>query len=381
MQGPLLVRQRVHDPLDASPRCASSCARSATPSTRASRSSSTPVAASSASSAGTPKKKPTAPKTALGAVSAPRHAPSPRYMGGQAVLEGVMMRGARTWAVAVRTPDGEIDVDVHDVAGLGRALPRTSRSCAASWASPSRSALGYSALTWSANQQIPEEEQISEKALGWAIVPSRVVLQRDLHRAARVRRQRARQHSVRRLVPGRRGRRAARAVPRLPRSLIGQHQRHPARVPVPRRRAQGDRRVRERRRAHARGGAAVHDRARAVRHQLPAHRDGRSRSSCTRSSGGPNLLVRDRVADRADAGDRGPELRGDPLRGQAHAARAGCGCSMRPGLLLQRLTTREPDLDQLEVAIASLRAVITAEQTAEVDARVGRLVPAVAPAV
>ena len=54
---------------------------------------------------------------------------------------------------------------------------------------------------------------------------------------------------------------------------------------------------------------------------------------------------------------------------------------MRPGLLLQRLTTREPDLDQLEVAITSLRAVMTAEQLAAVDARAGRRVPAVAPAV
>ena len=54
---------------------------------------------------------------------------------------------------------------------------------------------------------------------------------------------------------------------------------------------------------------------------------------------------------------------------------------VRPGLLLQKLTTREPDLDQLEVAIASLRAVLTAEQRAEVEARVGRRVPAVAPGV
>jgi uncharacterized protein YqhQ len=54
--------------------------------------------------------------------------------------------------------------------------------------------------------------------------------------------------------------------------------------------------------------------------------------------------------------------------------------AVRPGLLLQRLTTREPDLGQLEVAVTSLRAVLTAEQTAEVEARVGRRVPAVAPA-
>ena len=29
-------------------------------------------------------------------------------IGGQAVLEGVMMRGPSSWAVAVRKPDGEI---------------------------------------------------------------------------------------------------------------------------------------------------------------------------------------------------------------------------------------------------------------------------------
>ena len=29
-------------------------------------------------------------------------------IGGQAVLEGVMMRGPRNWAVAVRKPDGDM---------------------------------------------------------------------------------------------------------------------------------------------------------------------------------------------------------------------------------------------------------------------------------
>ncbi len=33
-------------------------------------------------------------------------ADEPRYMGGQAVLEGVMMRGTTTYAIAVREPDG-----------------------------------------------------------------------------------------------------------------------------------------------------------------------------------------------------------------------------------------------------------------------------------
>jgi uncharacterized protein YqhQ len=39
-------------------------------------------------------------------LSAQRDAP----VGGQAVMEGVMMRGVSTWAVAVRRPDGEVDV-------------------------------------------------------------------------------------------------------------------------------------------------------------------------------------------------------------------------------------------------------------------------------
>ena len=39
----------------------------------------------------------------------------PRYMGGQAVVEGVMMRGEDRWAVAVRSPEGTIEVETHPV--------------------------------------------------------------------------------------------------------------------------------------------------------------------------------------------------------------------------------------------------------------------------
>ena len=42
-----------------------------------------------------------------GRLVAKRDAP----VGGQAVLEGVMMRGVSTWAVAVRTPEGSIEVE------------------------------------------------------------------------------------------------------------------------------------------------------------------------------------------------------------------------------------------------------------------------------
>lgn len=37
------------------------------------------------------------------------------HIGGQAVLEGVMMRGKRNWAIAVRMPDGGIHVEDHDL--------------------------------------------------------------------------------------------------------------------------------------------------------------------------------------------------------------------------------------------------------------------------
>jgi uncharacterized protein YqhQ len=53
-----------------------------------------------------------------------------------------------------------------------------------------------------------------------------------------------------------------------------------------------------------------------------------------------------------------------------HMDRPSVQLAMRPGLALQRMTTREPSLDQLEVAIASLRAVMTAEQLEEVESRI-----------
>ena len=92
-------------------------------------------------------------------------ADQPRYMGGQAVVEGVMMRGATTWAVAVRNPEGAIDLEVHDAPSWAEKyakvpLLRGVMNLAESMA------LGMKALSWSANQQVPEEERIGSKAMG-----------------------------------------------------------------------------------------------------------------------------------------------------------------------------------------------------------------------
>src|SRR6476646_367497 len=89
----------------------------------------------------------------------------PRAMGGQAVIEGVMMRGERQWAVAARLPDGEIVVDVHGVPGWGDRWAKVPlvRGVVG---------LGMRALTWSGNLQIPEEERLSGKAMGVTVAIS-----------------------------------------------------------------------------------------------------------------------------------------------------------------------------------------------------------------
>ena len=68
-----------------------------------------------------------------GALVAKRDAP----VGGQAVLEGVMMRGVTVWAVACRRPDGEIEIS-SESPGRSATGPGDCRCSAASSPSASR---------------------------------------------------------------------------------------------------------------------------------------------------------------------------------------------------------------------------------------------------
>src|SRR4051794_6641685 len=100
-------------------------------------------------------------------------------VGGQAVLEGVMMRGISIWAVACRTPEGRIDVTTEPIV---------------SWAKRSRIwrlpvirgvvalaeslRIGFKALAISANKQLAdgeEEEEIGGFTWGLTIVLSLVL--------------------------------------------------------------------------------------------------------------------------------------------------------------------------------------------------------------
>ena len=102
---------------------------------------------------------------APGTLEAQRDAP----VGGQAVLEGVMMRGIRTWAVACRAPApegspegtlGEIKLQTQDLESVLRKhrvlrLPII-RGVVALGESL---AIGFKALGISANAQLGEEEE------------------------------------------------------------------------------------------------------------------------------------------------------------------------------------------------------------------------------
>ncbi len=92
-------------------------------------------------------------------------------VGGQAVMEGVMMRGVSTWAVAVRTPDGEIDVQSFPLVSW------TKRHRALRWpvvrgvvALVESLNIGFKALGMSANAQLEEDEEPISGALWFGTV-------------------------------------------------------------------------------------------------------------------------------------------------------------------------------------------------------------------
>lgn len=98
-----------------------------------------------------------------GALVAKRDAP----VGGQAVLEGVMMRGISVWAVAVRSPEGQIEVESEAL------VPWAQRHRA--WRLPvlrgvialgESLKIGFKALAISANAQMDEDEEGKKEEIG-----------------------------------------------------------------------------------------------------------------------------------------------------------------------------------------------------------------------
>jgi uncharacterized protein YqhQ len=103
-------------------------------------------------------------------VSSPDRLP-PAAVGGQAVLEGVMMRGASTWAVACRTPGGEISVRSQPIAAWARGRRALRAPVVRGVVALAQSLqIGFRALEASASSQSGEDEEISRAAWAGTVV-------------------------------------------------------------------------------------------------------------------------------------------------------------------------------------------------------------------
>jgi uncharacterized protein YqhQ len=91
-------------------------------------------------------------------------------IGGQAVLEGVMMRGPASWSVACRRPDETIAVERHPLPSLAQRHPWLRwpllRGCVVLGESL---AIGIKALMISANHSLEQDEKLSDRQLGWTM--------------------------------------------------------------------------------------------------------------------------------------------------------------------------------------------------------------------
>ncbi|MGI8774453.1 MAG: DUF1385 domain-containing protein [Actinomycetota bacterium] len=92
-------------------------------------------------------------------------------IGGQAVLEGVMMRGPASWSVACRKPDKTIAVERFSLPTLAERKPIFRKPLFRGVLVLGESLMiGIKALMISANHALDEEEeQLSDKQLGWTL--------------------------------------------------------------------------------------------------------------------------------------------------------------------------------------------------------------------
>ena len=289
-------------------------------------------------------------------------------MGGQAVIEGVMMRGATTWAVAVRTPNGDIEVAVHDVPGWAERYNKIPLLRGVMNLAESMS-LGMRALSWSGNRQMPEDERLTGKAMGAAMAVSLALSM-----------------GIFILLPalGARGLGSLFGITGLAfhalegvlvlslflgyLTAIG--------------------RMKEIRKVFQYHGAE-HKSIAAYENDVPLTPESAQTFTTAHVRCGTNFLLTVLTMAIVVYSIIGrpalpylilsrivliPVIAGlayELIRFAArHMDRRWVRVAMIPGLSLQKLTTREPSLDQIEVAIAALRAVFTAEQSTEVDARV-----------
>ncbi len=97
---------------------------------------------------------------------------SPKLMvGGQAVIEGVMMRGPELTATAVRDPSGKIQVEVKPVHSISERFPILKKPFIRGTVSLIESlVIGMKSLSYSAKMAGEEDEQLTDKEMAGTIV-------------------------------------------------------------------------------------------------------------------------------------------------------------------------------------------------------------------
>jgi len=84
------------------------------------------------------------------------------YYGGQAVLEGVMMRGRDVWAIAVRRPDRSVHIESHRIDSIANRVPALrAPGLRGVIALGQALSIGMRALTISANRSVEDEQQLT----------------------------------------------------------------------------------------------------------------------------------------------------------------------------------------------------------------------------
>lgn len=92
-------------------------------------------------------------------------------VGGQAVIEGVMMRGPKDVATAVRDPNGRIQVETHPVSSIADRYPILKKPMLRGTVSLVESlVLGLRSLSYSAKMAGDEDDQLTDKEMAGTIV-------------------------------------------------------------------------------------------------------------------------------------------------------------------------------------------------------------------
>ena len=92
------------------------------------------------------------------------------YYGGQAVIEGVMMRGRKAMVTAVRRPGGGLAMDTQPLAGIYTGWMRRTPLIRGIIVLIEALVLGIKTLLYSANVSLEEEEEEISGVLVWALV-------------------------------------------------------------------------------------------------------------------------------------------------------------------------------------------------------------------